>query len=79
MVSSLTSLDYPDATFDGALSRYSTIHNPGEDVVPKSTHMPWSSRVGPNQLSAVTVDSDRGRAGYPHRSFSSSFTVGAPA
>ena len=31
-VGSLTDLDYPDATFDGVFSWYSTIHNPDEDL-----------------------------------------------
>ena len=31
-VGSLTALDYPDATFDGVFSWYSTIHNPDEDL-----------------------------------------------
>lgn len=62
-VGSLTDLDYPDATFDGVFSWYSTIHNPDADLDGMIAEMIRVLRPGGQLLVAFQVGEGTRRVG----------------
>ncbi|MDC5698897.1 methyltransferase domain-containing protein [Intrasporangium calvum] len=62
-VRSLTDLDYPDATFDGVFSWYSTIHNPDDDLDSMFAEMVRVLRPGGHLLVAFQVGDGMRRVG----------------
>lgn len=62
-VGSLTDLDYPDATFDGVFSWYSTIHNPDADLDGMIGEMVRVLRPGGQLLLAFQVGEGMRRVG----------------